>query len=102
MSDNPHHNLQRAVDRARAAADVSTDPAVHLVKNAMAAVTDAERERIAREARERANGIPDPQSFPRHSEITQAGTVDEYGAPTHIDVSALRPERHAPWGDDTR
>jgi hypothetical protein len=92
MTDNPHYDLQRAVDRAQAAADVSTDPAVHLVKNAMAGVVSAERERIAREARERANGIPDPDSFPRWADVCPAGESESYGPPTFIDTSALAPE----------
>ncbi|HUO39386.1 MAG TPA: hypothetical protein VMU34_16790 [Mycobacterium sp.] len=87
MSDNPHYNLKRRADAARAAADVSIDPAVHLVANALDGAVAAEQERIARAARERVNGdLPDPDAFPRHSEVTAAGTLDWYDTgPTLIE-----------------
>ncbi len=96
MTDNEYYRLQHRADHAAAVADTSTDPGDHLVKNAMAAVVAAERERIGREARERAHGIPDPDSFPRHSEVTRLGTFESYGPPTHIDVSALTPDDDTP------
>jgi len=78
MSDNPSYNLARRIEAARAEADTSLDPFVHMVKNALQGVADAEIHWISREAHNAAHPAPDPESFPRWSEISKPGELD-YG-----------------------
>jgi hypothetical protein len=64
MTDNPNYRLQRRIDHARAKANVSIDPADHMVANALQGVADAEAYRIEREAHDAAHGVADTSDLP--------------------------------------
>jgi hypothetical protein len=72
---NPDYRLKARIDGARAAADVSVDPTVHALNNALEGVAGAERYRIERDAWTAAHGTADPDSFEPWSAVSKPGEV---------------------------
>jgi hypothetical protein len=68
-------NLKRRIDAAREVADTSIDPVDHALKNALEGVDAAEKYTAKRAKHTREHGTPDPDSFPKWSEVSKPGTT---------------------------
>lgn len=93
MSDNPAYRLHQRIMAARAAADVSIDPSVHMVANALQAVENCEVYRLERQIHDEIHGTPDPSTFPRASEIYPAGS---YSWPDELESIEIDPRLDNP------
>jgi hypothetical protein len=91
--DNQHYRLRLRAEAARAAADVSTDPAAHRYALAMEGVIGGEQYDVARRAHNLVHGEPDTSDLPSWSSISVEGQSEEplqWVGP--IDTSALTPD----------